>query len=243
IGSDTVRLKNKVAIVTGASRGIGKAVALAFAREGADLTLVGRSEKDLERVAEEVRSEGRRCLVAVADVSKEADVKRAVDATREEYGKIDILINNRGIGLFKPILETRPEEWRKILDTNLTGAFLFTRGVLEDMVARGQGHIINISSDIGTRTIPKASAYCASKYGLEGFTGVLAKEVRKLGIRVGVIRPGMTDTCFNDTEQGAPEKEGWLQAEDVAEAALYMVLAPRHAMVDEIMIHPVIQEY
>lgn len=238
-----MRLKNKVAIVTGASRGIGKAVALAFAREGADLMLVGRSEADLNRAAEEVRSEGRKCLVAVADVSKEDDVKRAVDATREEFGKIDILVNNAGIGMFKSVLDTTPEEWRKILDTNLTGAFLFTREVLEDMVARGQGQIINISSDIGIRTIPKASAYCASKFGLEGFSGVLAKEVRKLGVRVGVIRPGMTDTCFNDTEQGAPEKVGWLQAEDVAEAALYMVLAPRHAMVDEIMVHPVIQEY
>ncbi|MFC4077715.1 SDR family oxidoreductase [Salinithrix halophila] len=238
-----MKLKNKTAIVTGAGRGIGEAIAFAFAREGVDLFLVGRTRSDLERVAEVVEREGRRCKVFAADVSDEGEVKAAVQAAVDAFGKVDILVNNAGVGTFKSIRETSIEEWNRILGVNLTGAFLFTREVLASMTERGQGQIINISSDVGTRTIPRASAYCASKYGLEGFTGVLTKEVRKLGIKVGVIRPGMTDTFFNETKQGDPAKEGWLKAEDVAEAAVYMAAAPRHALVDEIMVHPVIQEY
>ena len=238
-----MRLKNKVAIVTGASRGIGEAISLAFAREGADLVVVGRNKEGLTRVAEKVKEVGRQCLVVVADVSKEEEVNQAAQQTLNHFGKIDILVNNAGIGIFKSIRETTAEEWNQVLGVNLTGAFLFTRAVLDDMAERGQGQIINISSDVGTRTIPRASAYCASKFGLEGFTGVLAKEVRKMGIKVGVIRPGMTDSTFNNSIQGDPEKDGWLQVEDVAEAAVYMAAAPRHALVDEIMVHPMIQEY
>lgn len=238
-----MRLKNKVAIVTGASRGIGEAISLAFAREGTDLVVVGRNKEGLTRVAEKVKEVGRQCLVVVADVSKEEEVNQAAQQTLNHFGKIDILVNNAGIGIFKSIRETTAEEWNQVLGVNLTGAFLFTRAVLDDMAERGQGQIINISSDVGTRTIPRASAYCASKFGLEGFTGVLAKEVRKMGIKVGVIRPGMTDSTFNNSIQGDPEKDGWLQVEDVAEAAVYMAAAPRHALVDEIMVHPMIQEY
>lgn len=236
-------LQNKVAIITGASRGIGKAIAEAFAREGADLALVARNAEDLERVAVDIREAGRECLVVQTDVTKEHDIKQAVAKTVERFGKIDILVNNAGIGLCKSIRETNLEEWNNVLNVNLTGTFLFTREVLDAMVERGQGQIINISSDIGKRTVAKRSAYCASKFGVHAFSGVLAKEVRKLGIKVGVISPGMTDTYFNNTEQGSEEKKGWLHAEDVANAAVYMASLPRRALVDEIDIHPIIQEY
>lgn len=238
-----MRLKNKVAIVTGASRGIGKAIALAFAREGADLVVIGRSKEDLDELTTQIKTCGRQCLSIIADVTKEKEVNEAAQKALDQFGKIDILVNNAGVGLFKSIRETSVEEWNQVIAVNLTGTFLFTRAVLDDMAERGQGQIINISSDVGVRTIPRAAAYCASKYGVEGFTGVLAKEVRKMGIKVGVIRPGMTDSYFNDSIQGAPEKEGWLKVEDVAEAAVYMATAPRHALIDEIMVHPMIQEY
>lgn len=238
-----VRLKNKTAIVTGASRGIGKAIAAAFAKEGADLLLVGRSQRDLEQVKESIAKWERKVITFPADVTRVADVEATVNRALNEFGKVDILVNNAGIGIFKSIQDLSLEEWERIIRVNLTGSFLFSKSVLDSMIHRGQGQIINISSDVGTRTIPKGAAYCASKFGLEGLNGVLAKEARKLGVRVGIIRPGMTDTYFNDSEQGAPEKEGWLKAEDVAEAALYMASAPRHVMVDELVIHPVIQEY
>lgn len=238
-----MKLQNKVAIITGASRGIGKAIAEAYAREGADLAIVARNEADLKQVAEDIREAGRKCLVIPTDVTAEQDIKQAVSRTVDHFGKIDILVNNAGIGLFKPIRDTDLSEWNRVLSVNLTGTFLFTREVLGTMVERGQGLIINISSDVGKRTIAKGSAYCASKFGVHAFSEVLAKEVRKLGIKVGVISPGMTDTFFNDSEQGDPDKKGWLLASDVADAALYMASLPRRAMVDEIEIHPIIQEY
>lgn len=236
-------LQNKVAIITGASRGIGKAIAEAYAREGADLAIVARNETDLEQVAAGIRETGRDCLVLTADVTREADIRQAITRTVDHFGKIDILVNNAGVGLCKPIRETNLEEWNHVLNVNLTGTFLFTREVLAAMIERGQGQIINISSDIGKRTMAKRSAYCASKFGVHAFSDVLAKEVRKLGIKVGVISPGNTDTYFNNTEQGAEEKKGWLHAEDVANAAVYMASLPRRALVNEIEIHPIIQEY
>ncbi|GGE27005.1 putative oxidoreductase YoxD [Marinithermofilum abyssi] len=238
-----MKLKNKAAVITGASRGIGEAIARAFAREGVDLLLVGRNKADMENVAEHVRGLGRKCLVSVTDVTREEEVAQAAEMAFEAFGKIDILVNNAGIGIFKTIQDISADEWNRVLAVNLTGPFLFTKAVLDAMIERGQGQIINISSDVGTRTIPRGSAYCASKFGLEGFTGVLAKEVRKLGIKVGVIRPGLTATFFAGNQPDDPETDGWLHPEDVAEAAVYMASASRHALVDEIVLHPTIQEY
>jgi NADP-dependent 3-hydroxy acid dehydrogenase YdfG len=238
-----VKLENKVAIVTGASRGIGHSIAIALAKEGVDLTLFARSEEDLQQVAQEVRDIGRECITMVGDVSNPEDVAQAVGQTLEQFGKIDILVNNAGIGLFKTVRETTLEEWKNTLDVNLTGTFLFAKEVLGPMIERGQGQIVNISSDIGRRTIPRASAYCASKSGVQAFTDVLSKEVRKLGIKVGSILPGMTDSYFNNSDQGLPEKENWLKGDDVAAAVVYMCSLPRHALVDELTVHPIIQEY
>jgi NADP-dependent 3-hydroxy acid dehydrogenase YdfG len=238
-----MKLENKVAIVTGASRGIGDSIAVALAKEGVDLALFARNEENLNAVAAQVREAGRNCLVISGDVSNPSDVSQCVQQTMEQFGKIDILINNAGIGLFKTVRDTNLEEWKNVIDVNLTGTFLFSKAVLEPMIERGQGQIINISSDIGKRTIPKASAYCATKFGLQAFTEVLSKEVRKLGIKVGSISPGMTDTYFNNSEQGTPEKESWLKGEDIAAAVVYMCSVSRHALVDELMIHPIVQEY
>jgi NADP-dependent 3-hydroxy acid dehydrogenase YdfG len=236
-------LENKVAIVTGASRGIGESIALTLASQGVDVALFARDVDGLERVAHKVRETGRQCLTVTGSVGEPNDVQRCIQATLETFGKIDILINNAGVGVFKSVKDTDLEEWKKIIDVNLTGVFLCSKAVLEPMIERGQGTIINISSDIGKRTIPKASAYCASKYGVQAFTEVLSKEVRKFGIRVGTICPGMTDTYFAGSEQGVPEKVDWLKGEDVAEAVVYMCSAPKHAILDEITIHPIIQEY
>jgi 2-hydroxycyclohexanecarboxyl-CoA dehydrogenase len=191
-----VRLKNKVAIVTGTSRGIGRAVALAFAREGVDLLLVGRSEADLNRVAEEVRSEGRKCLVAVADVSKEDDVKRAVDAAREEFGKIDILVNNAGWDIAKPFLQSDPELWDKIIAINLRGPLNLHKAVLPHIIAAGGGKVINVASDAGRVGSSGESVYSACKGGLIAFSKTLAREHARDNIRINVVCPGPTDTAL-----------------------------------------------
>ncbi|MDQ0340031.1 NADP-dependent 3-hydroxy acid dehydrogenase YdfG [Caldalkalibacillus uzonensis] len=235
-------LKNKVAIVTGASRGIGKAVAFKLAQHEVQVVLFGSSEQ-IQQSAEELEHLGHRVLAIRGDVARENEVNDCVSKTIEHFGKIDILVNNAGIGFFKDVEATSLEEWQRLFEVNVQGVFLFTKAVLPYMKERGQGTIINIASDVARRTIPKGAAYTASKYAVQGFTGSVAQEVRKLGIRVGTINPGMVDTYFNNTVQGDPQKKDWLKVEDVADAVLYMASAPKHMVVDEVMLHPLIQEY
>jgi NADP-dependent 3-hydroxy acid dehydrogenase YdfG len=235
-------LKNKVAIVTGASRGIGYAIAYRLVEQEAKVVMVGHSE-GVHTAAEDLKRLGHDVLAVQADVAQENDVNMIVDKTLEQYGKIDILVNNAGIGVFKHVEETSLEEWQRLFEVNVQGVFLCTRAVLPHMKERGQGTIITISSDVGRRTIPNGAAYTATKYAVQGFSGSLAQEVRKQGIRVGTINPGMVDSYFNNSEQGSPDKKEWLKGDDVAQAVLYMATAPKHMVVDEIMLHPLIQEY
>jgi len=233
----------RTALVTGASRGIGEAVAVALAEAGLDVALFARSEGDLARVAKRVRATGRDVLVLAGDVMREEDVEGGVREVEARWGAVDVLVNNAGIGVFKPTWEIAADEWRRVLDVNLTGPFLFCKAVVPGMIARGRGQIVMISSDVGRRTIPDGAAYCASKFGLQALTEVLRKEVRAKGVKVGAVLPGMTDTYFAGSVQGDPRKADWLKADDVARAVLAMVAAPPHAQIDEITLHPMIQEY
>jgi NADP-dependent 3-hydroxy acid dehydrogenase YdfG len=235
-------LKNKVAIVTGASRGIGKSIALKLVEHEVKVVLVGSSD-DIYVATDELVHLGHDVMGMKADVSNEEEVQNIAHQTLERYGKIDILVNNAGFGFFKSVDETSLEEWRRVFEVNVQGVFLCSKAVLPAMKERGQGTIVTISSDVGRRTIPGGAAYASTKYAVQGFSGSLAQEVRKLGIRVGTINPGMVDSYFNNSEQGAPEKKEWLKGEDVANAVLYMASAPKHVVIDEIMLHPLIQEY
>jgi NADP-dependent 3-hydroxy acid dehydrogenase YdfG len=236
-------LKDQVAIVTGASRGIGKEIARKLAEEGMKLTIVG-SSTDITKAAEELRSQGFSYVMAVqADVTKEEDVKGIVEKTIAEYGQVDILVNNAGIGFFKLTEEVSLEEWKKVFEVNVNGVFLGSKAVLPHMKERKSGTIITISSDVARYTIPNGAAYTATKYAVQGFSGSLAQEVREYGIRVGTINPGMVDTFFADSTQGLPEKKDWLKVEDIANAVVYMASAPKHMMIDEIILHPLVQNY
>lgn len=135
------------------------------------------------------------------------------------------------------------EEWERIFAVNVQGVFIGVKAVLPHMKERKSGTIITISSDVGRYTIPNGAAYTATKYAVQGFSGSLAQEVRKYGIRVGTINPGMVDTYFANSIQGVPEKRDWLKAEDVAKAVVYMASAPKHMLIDEIILHPLIQQY
>jgi|DewCreStandDraft_2_1066082.scaffolds.fasta_scaffold00165_14 NAD(P)-dependent dehydrogenase (short-subunit alcohol dehydrogenase family) len=184
-------LKDKVAVVTGAGRGIGRAIALAFAREGADLVLAARSVDKLNEVAGEITGMGRQALVVPTDVSSEESVANLRDRTLEHFGRVDILVNNSGVGgPSAPLWEISPADWDETFAVNVRGVYLCCRAFLPAMVARRSGVIVNIGSMTGKRPLVNRTPYAASKLALVGLTRTLAWEVGPYGIRVNVISPG-----------------------------------------------------
>lgn len=192
-------LQNKTALITGAGKGIGRAVALALANEGVHIGLVARTEKDLQSVAAEVTALGVKAAMAVADVSDINSVNAAVAKIRQGLGAIDILINNAGTAAFGKFLELTPEQWENQVKVNLFGVYYVTRAVLPEMIERQTGDIINVSSTAGVKGAPVTSAYSASKFGLMGLTDSLMQEVRKHNIRVTALTPStvVTDLAKN----------------------------------------------
>ncbi|AQX55429.1 3-ketoacyl-ACP reductase [Priestia flexa] len=221
-------LQGKVAIITGAGKGIGRATALDLAKEGVNLGLLARTEADLQAVVQEVEALGVKVAYATADVSSMEEVNKAVDYLYNQLGKADILINNAGIGKFGGFLELSPEEWKQIIDINLMGVYYVTRAVLPQMIEKNGGDIINISSTAGQKGAPVTSAYSASKFGLLGLTESLALEVRKHNIRVTALTPSTvaTELAYKENlTDGNPEKV--MQPEDLAEI-----------MVAQLKLHP-----
>ncbi|MFZ7946425.1 MULTISPECIES: SDR family oxidoreductase [Bacillaceae] len=236
-------LNEQTAIVTGASRGIGREIAIKLAEQGMKVTIVGSSSQ-VSETADELKKMGYANILPVqADVSKEEDMQEVVKKTIEAYGKVDVLVNNAGVGFFKLTEDVTVEEWRKVFEVNVQGVFLATKAVLPHMKERKTGTIITISSDVARYTIPNGAAYTATKYAVQGFSGSVAQEVREYGIRVGTINPGMVDTYFAESTQGLPEKKDWLKVEDIANAVVYMASAPKHMLIDEIVLHPFVQQY
>jgi 3-oxoacyl-[acyl-carrier protein] reductase len=214
-------LQNKTALITGGGRGIGRATAIALAKEGVHIGLIGRTAANLEKAAEELKAFGVKVSVAAADVKDLTAVERAVQSVKGELGQIDILINNAGIGGFAGFLEQSPEEWENIVQVNLMGVYNVTRAVLPEMIERKAGDIINISSTAGQRGAAGTSAYSASKFAVLGLTESLMQEVRKHNIRVCALTPSTvaTDLAIDSKlTDGNPERV--MQPEDLAE---YMV--------------------
>ena len=229
-------LEGKSAFITGAGRGIGKGIALAFAGQGCDVAAAARTQSEVAATAEEVRKNGRRALALTCDVGDDASVQAAVDAALAEFGRIDLLVNSAGYACFKPFTELTPDEWQRSLDINLTGAFRCIKAVLPSMIERRSGRIINISSVAGLKPITDQSAYCASKFGLNGFTKVLAMELRPYGIAVHAICPGGVDTRLSREAMPERDKTDWLQPEDVAHTALYLATLSPRAATDEVLV-------
>jgi NAD(P)-dependent dehydrogenase (short-subunit alcohol dehydrogenase family) len=185
-----VRLEDKVAIVTGGGRGIGKAISTAFASEGATVVIAARTSSSLDDTVEQIKSGGGRAKPIQTDVSDEKQVKRLVAETIEDYGKVDILVNNSGIGgPTANVVDLRLQEWNEVLAINLTGSMLCAREVLKHMIPRKRGNIVNIGSDGGRFGYPMRSPYCVSKWGIIGLTETLAVEVGQYDIRVNCISP------------------------------------------------------
>lgn len=227
-------IKGKNALVTGAGKGIGKAVAKQLAAEGVNLALLARTEKDLQAVAEELKETGVKVVYAVADVADRKAVEAAIEKMSAALGSIDILINNAGIGKFAKFLELEPEEWEQVVKVNLFGAYYVVRAVLPGMLSRQSGDIVNISSTAGQRGAPLTSAYSASKFGLIGMSESLMQEVRKSNIRVTTLTPSTiaTDMAIDlKLTDGNPEKV--MQAEDFAELIVMQLKLNRRTFVKE----------
>ncbi len=189
-------IKNKIAIVTGGNKGIGKAIAFLLAKRGASVTICGRSTESLDTTCKEIRDGGGVCSSVTADVTDENQVSSMVRKTLCDFGRIDILINNAGVGILKPIWECSSADWDYVMDTNLKGYFLCSKAVIPIMKKQNEGYILNIASGAGRQGIENLSIYCASKFGTIGLSESMKKDLWKFGIQVDYICPGYVKTDF-----------------------------------------------
>jgi 3-oxoacyl-[acyl-carrier protein] reductase len=228
------KLTGKSALITGAGKGIGRAIAIALANEGVNVGLLARTTSQLEEVAAEVRKLGVKAAVATADVTDIHSVNEAVKQIGAELGPIDILINNAGTAKFGKFLELEPTEWENIIRVNLMGVYYVTRAVLPEMIERQTGDIINISSTAGQRGAPVTSAYSASKFAVNGLSESLMQEVRKHNIRVSTLTPSTvaTDLAIElKLTDGNPERV--MQPEDFAELIVAQLKLNRRVFIKE----------
>ncbi|MEO6914457.1 MAG: 3-ketoacyl-ACP reductase [Chitinophagaceae bacterium] len=227
-------LTGKIALVTGAGKGIGRAIALALAAEGVHIGLIARTESDLQTVAAEIRTTGVKVAFATADVSNIDSVNKAVESISKALGDIDILINNAGTGTFGSFLELSPENWIKQVEVNLFGTYYVTRAVLPQMIERKTGDIVNISSTAGLKGSAMTSAYSASKFGLMGLTDSLMQEVRKHNIRVTALAPSTVVTELAKSAHLIKDNEDRLiHPEDFAELIISQLKLNRRVFVKE----------
>lgn len=235
-------LQGQVAIVTGASRGIGPAIAQALARAGATVVLSARNAEELARVAQRIKDQGGTAVPIPTDVSSEDQVRQMIETTVERFGALDILVNNAGVGVFNKLIDSTTEQWDWVMEITLKGAYLCAREALKVMVPRKSGLIINIGSDLSYRTSDNCGIYGTAKYGVGALTQVINQEHRLDGIRCTGIYPGMIDTYFAGSVMGEPRKQDWLKDTDLANACLYVASQPPYVRIDEIRMHPMIQD-
>lgn len=228
-----------LALITGGSRGIGKAIAVKLAQLGAAVSVCGRDAKALEAAASELGRYSTKVMTAVADVTMAADVSALVESTEKKLGAITVLVNNAGIGNpgFGAIQDKTESDWDAVLDTNLKSVFLVSRAVASRMMQRRHGDIVNISSLAGKNTFAGGGIYCASKWGLQGLSGCMAEDLRGYGIRVSVICPGSVATEFSG--RGPKDATKVLTAADVAHAVAMVVQQGPQSFISEVQMRPV----
>lgn len=231
-------LGGRVALVTGAGRGIGRAVALALAGEGAAVGLAARSRAELAALAAELRESGAQALAVPTDVTQDEAVEALVERVVGQLGRLDILVCAAGVASFGPVAGAKPADWDQMLAVNLRATMVCCRAVLGPMTRQRQGTIVTIASIAARRAIGGAAAYSASKAGVVAFSRVLAEEVRGDGIRVGVLLPGAVDTSLWDAIPNPPDRGRMLTPEDVARAVVLMATLPPGAALEELTLLP-----
>ena len=244
-------LKGRVALVTGASSGIGEATALMLADAGANVAVAARRRDRLEGVAKRIRERGREALVVEADFGIEAEAQRAVHETENAFGRLDILVNNAGVMYLEPVIEADLARWRRMFEINVLGLIAATQAALPGMRERKDGHIINIASTAGRIASPTGAAYSGTKFAVVAFTEALRKEIYKDRIRVTVIEPGLVATELREHIGHAATQKAineWadsvrqLQPDDIARAILFCVTQPPHVCINEVLMRPTDQE-
>lgn len=245
------KLDNKVAIITGASAGIGEATAIALAAEGAKVVIAARRGDRLEALAKRIESSGGQALYIVTDITDETQANNIIQKANAELGRVDILVNNAGIALTGNIDGGNTSDWRRMFDVNVFGLLYATHAVLPIFKAQGSGHIVNISSVAGRLTRAGVGIYNATKWGVNAISESLRQEVLKDNIRVTIIEPGLVNTEINNhitdpiSKQISEERRKSIKAlesEDIARAIAYAVTQPPHVNVNEILIRPTQQE-
>jgi len=227
-------LTGKVAIVTGSTKGIGLAIAERMVNEGASVVISARTKTDVDEVAERL---GENAVGIVCDVADPTSCRSLVRATMERFGRLDVLVNNAGLGVFKPISEMSIEEWRRQIDVNLGGVFYLSKEALPHLSASGDGYIVNIGSLASRNSFAGGTGYNASKFGLLGMSEAMMLDVRYDDVRVSIVMPGSVNTPFNDNEP-SPERSWKLEADDCALAVMQLLEYPREAHVSRIEMRP-----
>ncbi len=232
-------LENKVAVVTGGSRGIGRAVAAAFVQNGIHVAITGINKDHLQKAEAElakIAAHDARVLTFAADVRDQLAVQSLVDETARRQGGLDILVNNAGVGWFGNVESQAHDEWRRVFDTNVTGIFNCCRAAIPHMRRRGGGYIINISSLAGSNPFAGGASYCASKAAVDAFSEALMQEVRHDGIRVSYIKPGSVNTDFMG--HADPQNDWKLSADDVAQVVVDLVSHDQRSLPSRVEIRP-----
>jgi 3-oxoacyl-[acyl-carrier protein] reductase len=236
-----IDLTGRAAVVTGGSRGIGYAIADALAAAGAGVAIGARTPKDVERAAAALTKQhgGSRCIAVRCDVRSQQDCEELVAAAVRELGGIDILVNNAGVGIFSPVADMSPDDWRTVIETNLNSLYYCSHAALPHLRARGTGWIINIGSLAGKNAFPRGAAYNASKFGLIGFSEALMQEVRNDGVRVSYIMPGSVATEFSHPSgSGAAEDDWKIQAEDIAQIVMDLLATNARTLPSRVEVRP-----
>lgn len=236
-------IQHKTILLTGASKGIGKTLALELAKKSCNLILLARSKSELEAVQSEIKRLGSRCEIFIGDISDLSFIESAVEKSLSIFGKIDFLINNAGVGDFGLIENYSEASFDKMFDTNMKGTFFLSKSLIPQFKTNQTGHIVTIISDVGKRDIANGALYCASKFAQDAFTSAMRKELRAFNVKVSNIYSGLVDSEFHEGEQGSEEHSLWLKTHDMARSIIFVMNQAEHMVIDELMIHPISQEY